>query len=577
MRTAEGNEPRLSNQEHRKEAIMDGITTREKAQSRIYRMRWWTLVVVSVTVLLATIDETILNVAIPSLQRDLGASASSLQWMVNSYILVFGGLLLTMGAVGDRFGRARMLRYGLAVFALSSLGAALAQSPAQLIGARAIMGMGGAMMMPATLAVIVNVFEEKERPKAIAIWAMMAGIGVALGPLLGGALLKYFYWGSVFLVNVPIAGIAIAASLFLVPDSRDPKSRPLDIPGALLSMGAFSALILAIIEGPDWGVASPRLAIVVATAVVLGLGFVLRERQAAYPLLDFALFRLPRFTTGAAAISLAFFSTVGFIFGFTQYLQFVQGHTPLAAGIRFLPIAGGFMFGAVASEELVRRFGTTRVVAAGLVIMTATMPLILLWEVNTSYLVIGPVVAVIALGAGLVFAPAAEAVMGAVGAAKAGVGSAMNDMTQTLAGAFSIAVVGSVMYAIYAARLGDAVASLPAEEAEVARDSIGAAVQLAASLPQEDALALTTAANSAFTDALGLAVLIAAGFSLVGVLIVARFMPARDTNVSEDDESQSARELELEGPLAPTYEPSGAGERPPRTVAAPFRGGSAQT
>ena len=354
MRTAEGNEPRLNNQEHRKEAIMDGITTQENTQSRIYRMRWLTLTVVSVTVLLATIDETILNVAIPSLQRDLGASASSLLWMVNSYILVFGGLLLTMGGIGDRFVRARMLRYGLAVFALSSLGAALAQSSAQLIGARAIMGMGGAMMMPATLAIIVNVFEEKEKPKAIAIWAMMAGIGVALGPILGGALLKYFYWGSVFLVNVPIAAIAITAILFLVPDSRGPKSRQFDIPGALLSMGAVFALILAIIEGPEWGAASPWLWITIATAVILGLGFVMRERQAAYPLLDFALFRRPRFSTGAAAVSLAFFSMVGFIFGFTQYLQFVQGQTPLAAGIRFLPIAGGFMFGAIASEELVR-------------------------------------------------------------------------------------------------------------------------------------------------------------------------------------------------------------------------------
>ena len=538
---------------------MDGITTQEKAQSRMYRMRWWTLAVVSVTVLLATIDETILNVAIPSLQRDLGASASSLLWIVNSYMLVFSGLLLTMGGVGDRFGRARMLRYGLTVFALSSLGAALAQSPAQLIGARAIMGMVGAMMMPATLAVIVNVFEEKEKPKAIAIWAMMAGIGVALGPILGGALLKYFYWGSVFVVNVPIAVVAIAASLFLVPDSRDPNKRPLDNPGALLSMGAVSALILAIIEGPGWGVASPLLAITVATAIVLGLGFVLRERQAAYPLLDLALFRLPRFSTGAAAVSLALFSMVGFIFGFTQYLQFVQGHTPLAAGIRFLPAAGGFMFGAIASEELVRRFGTTRVVVAGLVIMTATMPLVLLWEVNTSYLVIGPIVAMISLGVGLVFAPAAEAVMGAVEAAKAGVGSAMNDVTQMLAGAFSIAVVGSVMYAIYAARLGDAVASLPAEAGEIARDSIGAAVQLAATLPQENALALSVAAKSAFTDALGLAVLVGAGFSLVGILIVARFMPARGINVTEDDEI-SLRELELERPLAPIHEPSGAGD-----------------
>ena len=501
---------------------MDDITTQEMAQSRIHRMRWWTLAVVSVTVMLATIDETILNVAIPSLQ-----------WILNAYMLVFGGLLLTMGGFGDRFGRARMLRYGLAVFALSSLGAALAQSPAQLIGARAIMGMGGAMMMPATLAVIVNVFKEKEMTKAIAIWAMMAGIGIALGPTLGGALLKYFYWGSVFLVNVPIAVLAIAASLFLVPDSRDPESRPLDIPGALLSMGAVSALILAIIEGPGWGAASPWLAITVAAAVILGVGFVLRERQAQYPLLDFALFRLPRFSTGAAAVSLAFFSIVGFSFGFTQYLQFVQGHSPLAAGIRFLPIAGGFMLGAIASEELVRRFGTTRVVAAGLLIMTATMPLVLLWEVNTSYLVVGPIVAVFALGVGLVFAPAAEAIMGAVDVAKAGVGSAMNDVTQMLAGALSIAVVGSVMYAIYAARLGDAVASLPAEAGEVARDSIGAAVQLAASLPEEDALVLSVAAKSAFTDALGLAVLIGAGFSLVGVLIVARFMPARDTKVTE--------------------------------------------
>ena len=386
-------------------------------------------------------------------------------------------------------------------------------------------------MMPATLAIIVNVFKEKEKPKAIAIWAMMAGIGVALGPILGGALLKYFYWGSVFLVNVPIAAIAIAASLFLVPDSRDPESRPLDIPGALLSMGAVSALILAVIEGPEWGVASPLLAITVATAVILGVGFVLRERRAKYPLLNFALFRLPRFSTGAAAVSLAFFSITGFMFGFTQYLQFVQGHTPLAAGIRFLPIAGGFMLGAMASEELVRRFSTTKVVAGGLVIMTATMPLVLLWEVNTSYLVVGPIVAVIALGVGLVFAPAAEAVMGAVGTARAGVGSAMNDMTQMLASAFSIAVVGSVMYAIYAARLGDAVASLPAEAGEIARDSIGAAVQLAATLPQEDALALSVAAKSAFTDALGLAVLIGAAFSLVGVLLVARFMPARNPAV----------------------------------------------
>ncbi len=530
---------------------MVATTTIKKAKSRIQRLRWWTLGIVSVTVLLATIDETIVNVAIPSLQRDLGSSASSLQWIVNAYILVFGGLLLTMGGVGDRFGRARMLRLGLGVFALASLGAALSQSSEQLIIARAIMGVGGAMMMPATLAVIVNVFEKKELPKAIAIWALMAGVGVALGPILGGALLKYFYWGSVFLVNVPIAGIAIVASLYLVPDSRDPESKPLDIPGAVLINGIGLCADLRHHPGP-------RVGRRVAAAIVLGVGFVVRERTAAYPLLDLALFRLPRFSTGVAAVSVAFFSVTGFIFGFTQYLQFVQGYSPLAAGIRFLPIAAGFTVGAIASEELARRFGTTKVVAGGLLIMTAAMPLVLLWETDTSYLVIGPVVAVIALGVGLVFAPAAEAVMGAVESARAGIGSAMNDMTQMLAGAFSIAVVGSVMFAVYAARLGDAAASLPAEAREVVRDSIGAAVQLAASLPQEEALALSTAAKSAFTDALGLALLIGAAFSLVGLLIVVRFMPARGTSVSESDESNS-QELEPEGPLSPVGELSGVG------------------
>ncbi len=248
----------------------------------------------------------------------------------------------------------------------------------------------------------------------------------------------------------------------------------------------------------------------------------------------------------------------GFIFGFTQYLQFVQGLTPLEAGIRFLPIAGGFTLGAIASEALAGRFGTTRVVAAGLLIMAATMPLVLLWETTTSYLVIGPMVAVIALGVGMVVAPASEAVMGAVETAKAGVGSAMNDMTQMLSGAFSIAVVGSVMFAVYAARLGDAAASLPAEAREVVRASIWAALELAASLPQADALALSTAAKSAFTEALGLAVLIGAVLSFVGVLIVARFMPARGTRVSEHDES-SPQELGPEGALAPVGEPAGAG------------------
>ncbi len=505
---------------------MNAITTAGQTESREHRLRWWTLEIFSVTVVIATIDETNLNVALPSLQRDLDASASALQWMVNSNVLVFGGLLLTMGGLGDRFGRARMLRYGLAVFAIASLGAALSQSSSQLIAARAIMGLGGAMMMPATLSIIVNVFKEKEMAKAIAIWAMMAGVGVALGPVLGGALLEKFYWGSVFLVNIPIAVIAIAASLFLVPDSRDPESRPLDIPGALLSMGTVSAFIFAVIEGPGQGLTSPQIVTAIAASIIFGIGFVVRERQAEYPLLDFALFRLPRFSTGAIAISVAFFAMVAFIFGLTQYFQFVQGHTPLEAGVRFLPAAGGFMAGAIGSEMLALRYGTKRVVTSGLVIVSAVMPLVLLWDVNTEYLMIGPVVAVIGMGVGMVVAPSSEAVMGAVEQAKAGVGSAMNDATQMLAGALSIAVIGSVMYAIYSARLGDIAASLPERTADAVRDSIGAAVQTAATLPEAEGIALSSAARASFTDAFGLAVLIGSGFTLIGVVIVAKFMPA---------------------------------------------------
>ena len=228
------------------------------AELRKHRLRWWTLAVVSVTLVLETIDEMILNVALPTLQQELGASASGLQWIVNSYILVFGGLLLIMGALGDRFGRARMLQAGLVVFGVASLAAAYVDTTGQLIAARAVMGVGAAMMMPATLSIIVDVFKGKERAKAISIWAALAGIGLFLGPVLGGLLLANFYWGSVFLVNVPIAGLALVATMFLVPDSRDPEAKPLDIPGAILSAGAIAALIYAIIEGPPKGGHLPR-------------------------------------------------------------------------------------------------------------------------------------------------------------------------------------------------------------------------------------------------------------------------------------------------------------------------------
>ena len=521
------------------------------AELRKHRLRWWTLAVVSVTLVLETIDEMILNVALPTLQQELGASASGLQWIVNSYILVFGGLLLIMGALGDRFGRARMLQAGLVVFGVASLAAAYVDTTGQLIAARAVMGVGAAMMMPATLSIIVDVFKGKERAKAISIWASLAGIGLFLGPVLGGLLLRNFYWGSVFLVNVPIAGLALVATMFLVPDSRDPEAKPLDIPGAVLSAGAIAALIYAIIEGPGKGWTSLEISASVVAAVLLGIGFVIRETRTRYPLVDFAFFKRARFSTGAAAISLAFFAMAGLLFGTTQYLQFVQGYTPLEAGIRFLPAALGLMVGAIGSETLARRYGTTKVVSGGMVLLAATLPVVLFWEVDTPYWAVGAAIAVIGFAAANIFAPATEAVMGAVPEEKAGIGSAINDLTRLMATALGIAVIGSVMNSIYSSRVAAAVTALPAEAAAAAKDSVGAALQIAASLPGDSGEALSAAAAEAFTDAFGLAILIGAAVTLLGALVVARVMPARQQPPPEAEEVE-----EVDAPPVPLPEPA---------------------
>lgn len=493
--------------------------------TREYRLRWWTLAVVSVTLVISALDETIINVALPTLQRELGASASGLQWMVNSYILAFGGLLLIMGGLGDRFGRARMLRLGLAVFGVASVGAALVDTTGQLIAARAVMGVGAAMMMPATLSIIVDVFRGEERAKAISIWAALAGIGLFLGPILGGLLLRNFYWGSVFLVNVPIVAIALAATTTLVPESRDPDARPLDAPGAVLSTGAVTALIYAIIEGPAKGWTSAEIMAPLLVSTVLAVGFAVWEIRTRYPLLDFDFFRRPRFSRGALAISLSFFAMAGLIFGLTQFLQFVQGYSPLEAGVRFLPAAVGLAAGAVWSEKLVRRFGTTVVVSTGMVALAGLLGILLLWNADTSYWFIGATVAAGGLAAAVIFAPATEAVMSAVPAEKAGVASAMNDITRLTATALGTAVIGSAMYSIYSSKIATAAAALPQTAAAAARDSVGAAMQIAASLPGETGAQLSAAAADAFTEAFGLAVLIGAGITLLGALLLARVLP----------------------------------------------------
>lgn len=340
-----------------------------RVEERGYERRWWVLLVLCVSLMVITLDNTILNVALPTLVRDLHASNSQLQWMVDSYTLVFAGLLLTTGSLGDRFGRRGALQLGLAIFGAGSLLSSLAGSPEQLIATRALMGVGGAFIMPSTLSILTNTFPANERGRAIGIWAGISGVGIALGPLAGGFLLEHFYWGSVFLVNVPITVVAIVAGRMLVPTSKDPAAPRLDLPGAALSIAGLTALLYAIIEAPQDGWTSPKILVSFAVAALLLVGFVVRELNTDQPMLDVSFFKNPRFTAASGAISLVFFALYGSTFLFTQYFQFVLGYSAVATGVKLLPMALTIMLVAPLSARFVERLGSKVVVFSGLLLV----------------------------------------------------------------------------------------------------------------------------------------------------------------------------------------------------------------
>jgi len=495
---------------------------------RIYRRRWLTLAVLSLSLVIIGLDNTVLNVALPTLQRTFSATSAELQWMVDAYVLVFAGLLLTMGALGDRFGRARALQVGLVVFAVSSIAATFATEAVHLIAARVAMGIGGALIMPSTLSIIANVFPPAERVKAITIWAGVSGLGVGLGPLVGGVLIENYEWSAVFLLNVPIAILALILGIALVPESRDPSGAPLDLRGAVLSIAGVSALVYGIIEAPAAGWTDPAILASFAAALVLGLAFAWRETHTAHPMLDLALFRDPRFTAGAGAIALTFFALFGVIFGLTQYLQFVLGKTALDAGTLMLALALGIPLGARISLKATEHAGVGRVMGVALILIAVILASLTQWTPTTDSLVVAVTLFFLALCLANVMAPATGTVMSAVPEAKAGVGSAMNDLLRQLGGALGVAVIGSAMNTVYREGVATAVIGLPSEAADAARDSVGAAVAIAARIggPAGDALAMT--ARAAFVDGLGLAAVVAAVVAVGTSVYVLRRMPAGD-------------------------------------------------
>jgi EmrB/QacA subfamily drug resistance transporter len=477
--------------------------------------------------LIIGLDNTILNVALPSLQEHFNASTSTLQWIVDSYLLVFAGLLLTMGTLGDRFGRKKALQLGLALFGGASLAVLFADTANQLIAIRAAMGVGGALIMPATLSVISNIFPREERGKAIGIWAGMASVGIGLGPLIGGLLLEYFDWTSVFLVNVPVAAIALAAGIWLVPDSRDPKPGAFDVPGAVLSVAALVALVYGVIEAPDEGWTSPMILGCFGAAVVLAAAFIKWELHTKEPMLNLSFFRNPRFSVAATAISLAFFSLFGAIFALTQYLQDAHGYSALRAGAAMVPLAFGLVAGSVSSIKLVARFGTTRVVMAGLLQLGGLLAMSLTWTADMAYWPLGLWFFGAAVSMGWIMGPATDAVMGAVPEEKAGVASAMNDVTRQVGGSLGTAVIGSLISSLYASRVGDAVAGLPDGARVAAEDSIGRANTVAEKLPATEAARLSDAAADAFTQAMGIGFTVAAGAAFLAAIAVKLWLPAK--------------------------------------------------
>jgi EmrB/QacA subfamily drug resistance transporter len=496
---------------------------------RADRRRWGTLVVLCLSLLIIGLDNTILNVALPTLQRDLGAGTSELQWIVDSYVLVFAGLLLTAGALGDRFGRKGALNAGLVVFAVGSVLSAYAGSAGTLIATRALMGVGGAFIMPTTLSILTNVFTDpRERARAIAAWSGVAGLGIALGPVAGGWLLEHFWWGSVFLVNVVVVVAAVAAGAVLVPTSRDPDTPPLDPVGAVLSVAGLTSLVWAIIEAPTsgWG-SGPIMAAFAVAAALLG-AFVAWERRAAHPMLPLAFFANPRFTAASVAVTLVFFGLFGSLFLLTQYLQSVLGYTALEAGVRLLPLAVVLSMAAGASARLVERVGTKRVVALGLVLVGSGLVLASTASAESGYGLVVSAMMIMATGMGLTMAPATESIMGSLPLGKAGVGSAVNDTTRQVGGALGVAVLGSIVSSGYRPEVTDRLAAaLPPRAVDVVADSVGGAVGVAARVGGPAGDVVATVARTAFADAMGTGLLVGAGVAFLGAAVAVLWLPAR--------------------------------------------------
>src|SRR5882757_20957 len=488
------------------------------------------LLVLCLSLLVVVIDNTILNTALPTLARVLHAGTSSLQWIADAYTLCFAALLVPAGALGDRYGRRLSLIGGLAVFAVGSAAAAFASGTAMLTGARVVMGLGAAFVMPATLSILNSVFPPRERPQAIAAWSAVAGVGIVIGPTLGGLLLSHFWWGSVFLINVPLVAAALAGVLLTVPETAEPGSHRLDFAGTLMIAGALFLLVDAIIEAPTRGWTGPvTLAEIGAALAGLAL-FTWWELRIPNPLIDLRVFAVRAFSAAAASVTVIFFALFGSLFVLTQYLQLVHGYSPLSAGVRALPFAIAMAAVSPVSTVLAGRFGARLIIPAGMALMGIGLLDLSTAGVHTSYPPLAVAVAIMGAGMGLVMAPASTTIMTTVPAHQAGAGSAINDTIREVGGALGIAIVGSLAENVYRSKLGSALATayLPQPVSHLATSSVAAADIVGKHLGGASGARLTAAAHTAFTTAMATGMRVSAVVALVSAIGVAFALPARE-------------------------------------------------
>lgn len=501
----------------------------------VYKRRWNILAALCGSLMLVMIGNTSLNLALPQMAESLGLTNLELTWIVDAYPLVFASLLFPASAIADRYSRKGVMQIGIVIFVLATIFAAtLASDGATLIAARAAMGIGAAMVMPTTLSIIENVFDRKERPKAIAIWTGIAGGGMAFGSIISGFLIERYSWHSIFYFSAIVGVIGFLFNQIIVPDSRDEKQTPIDWFGGVLSAVGLAGLVYGIIEAPSHGITDPAVIVALSIGLISLTAFVLHQMKSTHPMLDMKVFKIPAFSISALSITLAFFALMGIFFSISQLFQLIMGYGPLESSVRMLPIMMIMMLMSPIVPNIVKKVGARITVSSGLSLVAVGFFLMVLWPTVPSYLQVMGAMAVMMVGMSLTMTPSTNMMMSAIPRNRAGMGSAMNDTTRELGGCIGVAVLGSVLSSGYESNISPMLKTAPQQVQEIAGNSLAGAIHLSKEFGDQGKL-LADAAMQSWMDALGTAMIVAGCIVVVAVLVAANGLPKHQPN--QDDEN----------------------------------------